>query len=147
MSKYSKLAFAAAIAISFASFGSAAQAGSGTLVNVSLIDTDAGMEVRTDRNRAVEGPVSFAGINDSANDTQHEMLILKVKGDDVSYLPYDENTMRIPEDKIASLGEIPEIDAGQGGAITLDLKAGTYLLFCNKPGHYEAGMKTLFYVQ
>jgi len=29
---------------------------------------------------------------------------------------------------------------------TVDLEAGTYQLVCNLPGHYEAGMHTVFTV-
>jgi len=146
MKKYSAFAVAAIAAVGSLGFGMSAQAGSGTLVNVTLTDSEAGMEVISDRNRAVAGPVSFAAANMSPSDLQHEMLILKVDSD-APKLPYDDKTDRIPEDKIASLGEVPEIDSGQGGALTLDLKAGTYLLFCNKPGHFKAGMHKLFYVQ
>ncbi len=145
MKKYTTLALAATMATGLLGFGSSAYATS-TLVHVTLIDGDAGMEVEIDRNRAVAGPVSFAVTNRSPNELQHEMLVLKVNSD-APKLPYDENTGRIPEEKIHSLGEVSELEPGEGGALTLNLKPGTYLLFCNRPGHYKAGMHTLFHVQ
>nr|WP_281015688.1 sulfocyanin-like copper-binding protein [Mesorhizobium sp. M00.F.Ca.ET.216.01.1.1] len=35
----------------------------------------------------------------------------------------------------------------QGAALRLDLKPGTYLLFCNIPGHFTSGMWTIFTVK
>ena len=35
---------------------------------------------------------------------------------------------------------------GATKALTLDLKPGTYLLVCNLPGHYAAGMWTVLTV-
>jgi len=145
MKKISALTFAALAVVSTLGFGMNANA-AGTLVNVTLFDSPAGMEVITDRNRAVAGPVSFAAKNMSGAELQHEMLVVKVSND-APKMPYDDNADRIPEEKIKSLGEVPEIDFGEGGALTLDMTPGTYLLFCNKPGHFKAGMKTLFYVQ
>jgi len=145
MKKYTTLALSATIAASLLGFGSSAYALS-TLVHVNLRDGDAGMEVDIDRNRAVAGPVSFAVTNKSPNELVHEMLVLKVDSDNPT-LPFDEATGRIPEDKIHALGEVSELEPGEGGALTLNLKAGTYLLFCNKPGHFKSGMRTLFHVQ
>jgi uncharacterized cupredoxin-like copper-binding protein len=33
--------------------------------------------------------------------------------------------------------------AGKSGHMTLDLKPGTYMLFCNVPGHYAMGQQTM----
>jgi len=145
MKNRSSFALAAVAAMGILTAGMSAQA-AGTLVNVTLTDGAAGMDIVTDKNRAVAGPVSFSGSNKSPADLQHEMLVVKVDSD-APVMPYDDATDRIPEDKIASLGEIPEIDSGEGGALLLDLKPGSYMLFCNKPGHYKAGMHRIFYVE
>ena len=39
-----------------------------------------------------------------------------------------------------SLGEITDLKPGAHGKLTLNLKPGSYLLICNEPGHYKAGM-------
>lgn len=39
-------------------------------------------------------------------------------------------------------GEVPELQPGKSGKVTLNLKPGTYQLFCNVPGHYGAGQRT-----
>ncbi|MDX6541180.1 MAG: hypothetical protein QOI71_2790 [Gaiellales bacterium] len=38
-----------------------------------------------------------------------------------------------------SVGEVPERQPGTSGKVTVNLKAGSYQLFCNVPGHYAAG--------
>ena len=45
-----------------------------------------------------------------------------------------------------SLGEISGIKPGKSGKLTLTLKAGKYVLFCNLPGHYKSGQFTGFLV-
>ena len=41
-----------------------------------------------------------------------------------------------------SLGEVGDLPPGHSGKLTLNLKPGKYLLFCNESGHYADGMKT-----
>jgi uncharacterized cupredoxin-like copper-binding protein len=45
------------------------------------------------------------------------------------------------------MGEVSELDPGKSGSLTLTLDAGTYMLFCNLPGHYMAGMWTFVTVK
>jgi uncharacterized cupredoxin-like copper-binding protein len=44
----------------------------------------------------------------------------------------------------AAQGIIDNMDPGQSGRMTMRLRPGTYMLFCNAPGHYAAGQHTLF---
>jgi uncharacterized cupredoxin-like copper-binding protein len=67
------------------------------------------------------------------------MLISPVKDKD-TLLPFIENENRVDEEKSGDLGEVSELDPGKSGKLTLTLKPGTYILFCNVPGHYTAGM-------
>jgi uncharacterized cupredoxin-like copper-binding protein len=69
----------------------------------------------------------------------HEMLVLKANGS----LPLkgkgvDEAKL---ERKHRVIGEIADVAPGQSGAKTFAPRTGTYLLFCNLPGHYTAGME------
>ena len=57
-------------------------------------------------------------------------------------LPYDYNTGQIPEKQVKMLGETDEMEPNAEKTISLDLKPGNYLLICNVPGHYAAGMWT-----
>ncbi|MBS0245319.1 MAG: hypothetical protein JSR61_01770 [Proteobacteria bacterium] len=90
------------------------------------------------------GPVTFAVTNHSEK-TIHEMLVVPIK-DTKTALPYLAGEHRLDEDKIHSLGEVSELDPGKSGSLTLKLKPGKYLLACNAPGHYAAGMWTVLTV-
>jgi uncharacterized cupredoxin-like copper-binding protein len=43
-------------------------------------------------------------------------------------------------------GEIEEVPVGKSGTLTLNLKAGKYVLLCNLPGHFAGGMFVEFTV-
>ena len=102
------------------------------------------MSIRMDKPTVKSGDVHFAVVNNSKA-WRHEMLVVAVD-DPNAPLPYDYNIARIPEKQIKVLGEVDELDAGKTGALDLKLPAGSYLLICNIPGHYAAGMVALFTV-
>ncbi len=140
ISLFSVLAVAGALVVSSSAWAS-------STVNVEMWDNGySNMALKLDKNTVPAGKVTFKGTNTSTNDIEHEMLVVKVNSK-LPKLPYDENTGRVPEDRINSLGEIEEVEAGGKGELTLDMKSGIYLLFCNRPGHFVAGMKTLFFVK
>lgn len=62
-------------------------------------------------------------------------------------LPYNKAENKVIEDDAGHLGEVAELEPGQNGALTLTLKPGQYILYCNIPGHYALGMWTLFTVK
>jgi len=102
------------------------------------------MHVTADRAAVPAGEVTFAVTNDS-KDIVHEMLVVEV-ADTSKPLPYVESESRVDEDAAGHLGEVSELDPGASGSLTLSLHKGTYMLFCNVPGHYAAGMWTLITV-
>jgi len=61
-------------------------------------------------------------------------------------LPYIDAESRVDEDKAGDNGEVSELDPGVSGALTVALQPGKYVLICNVPGHYSAGMWTEFEV-
>jgi uncharacterized cupredoxin-like copper-binding protein len=101
--------------------------------------------VKADKKTVPAGKVTFE-VKDASTDNIHEMLIGKVK-DANAVLPYSADENSINEDTFKSLGEVSELDPGKSGTLTLDLTPGTYVLFCNLPGHFEAGMWTTLTVQ
>lgn len=49
-------------------------------------------------------------------------------------------------DEDAAQGMIDDMSTGQSGHMTVRLKPGRYVLFCNAPGHYAAGQHIAFTV-
>lgn len=91
-----------------------------------------------------QGTVTFH-VTNSSSDTVHEMIVMYM-ADPTQALPYIDAENRVDEDKAGDKGEVSELDPGASGSLTVDLKPGKYLLICNVPGHYGAGMWTEFEV-
>ena len=96
------------------------------------------MSINIDKDTVPAGKVTFEVTNISA-ETQHEMLVSPVASRDAT-LPFNANENRVDEEASGDLGEVSELDPGKSGALTLELKPGLYVLFCNIPGHFTAGM-------
>jgi len=86
------------------------------------------------------GRVTFEAVNQSKN-LVHEVLVIPAPAEGKA-LPYDAKGDKVVEKSIHSLGEIGDLKPGAHGKLTLNLKPGKYLLFCNEAGHYKAGMTT-----
>jgi uncharacterized cupredoxin-like copper-binding protein len=102
------------------------------------------MSIRTDKSSVKAGEVTFEVTNWSRS-LVHEMLVIAVDNADAA-LPYDYDKQRVIEDQIKSLGETSEMQPNASKALSLNLTPGTYLLICNVPGHYGAGMQTVLTV-
>ena len=102
------------------------------------------MGITVDQASIAAGKVTFNVTNDS-KDIIHEMLVAPVSAGQVE-LPYDPTKNRVDEEGAKYLGEVSELDPGQTGSLTVDLTPGTYVLFCNIPGHFIDGMWTLITV-
>ncbi|MET2827501.1 sulfocyanin-like copper-binding protein [Mesorhizobium shangrilense] len=90
------------------------------------------------------GEVTFK-VKNSSKDTVHEMIVMYLAAPGKP-LPYIGNENRVDEDKAGDKGEVSELDPGKSGALTVTLVPGKYLLICNVPGHFDAGMWTEFTV-
>jgi signal transduction histidine kinase/uncharacterized cupredoxin-like copper-binding protein len=106
---------------------------------------NAHMGITIYRNSIPAGKVTFE-VKNNAEHTIHEMLVVPIKNT-TTPLPYLKNENRLDESKIHSLGEVSELDPGHSGKLTLNLKLGKYLLACNVPGHFAAGMWTVLTVR
>ena len=126
-----------------------APVGAATVVNVKLQDPTAdaalsGMHIAVDRDSVPAGKVTFRAVNQS-KDQVHELLFVRIDSPQAA-LPYDEKKQEVIEKRIRRLGEVGDLKPGRAGTLTLNVKPGSYLLICNQPGHYKAGMSTPFSV-
>ena len=85
------------------------------------------------------GQVRFIAANYGT--MSHEMVVVKT----------DKTPKQLMEpngsaNESTSVGEAADIAPGQTKTVTLDLKPGRYVLLCNLPGHYKAGMYHTFVV-
>lgn len=116
-----------------------------TLQDPSVDPSNRGMVIKADTTKVKAGRVTLEAVNRS-KDLVHEVLVVAAPPDGTE-LPYDAKTNTIIEKRVHSLGEISELKPGARGKLTLNLRAGTYLLLCNQPGHYKAGMSTKLVVE
>ncbi len=91
------------------------------------------------------GDVTFNTTNEGG--LPHELVVLKTTLG-ASRLPVESAKV----DEAAAglvIGEIEPADLPAGGkaSATFNLEAGTYVLLCNIPAHYEQGMRVAFVVQ
>jgi len=159
MRKLHTIGLLAATALVAAAAFAAPAAAAGYVVKVSLTETSAdmdpkmklGMGMGGDMSKATmflkadpltvrAGEVTFQVSNDSKA-VVHEMILAQI-ADAAKPMPYIDNENRVDEDKAGDLGEVSELEPGKSGTLTVTLKPGTYLLYCNVPGHYLAGMWT-----
>ena len=92
-----------------------------------------------------QGKVVFKVTNNSKT-VIHEMLLAPTANANAA-LPYIDKENRADEEKTHDLGEVSELDPGKSGELTVDMKPGSYILFCNVPGHLGAGMWTTITVK
>lgn len=100
------------------------------------------MRIIVDQATVKPGRVRFEAVNESKTLT-HEVIVVHQDGK----LPFDARHDRVDEHDIRRLGEIPELTPGKTGELTLNLGPGTYVMFCNEPGHYHDGMVANLVVQ
>lgn len=87
------------------------------------------------------GEVTF-GLHNEGPST-HEFVIIR-SDEDPGALPVDNGL--IPEDQVDLVDEAEDIAPGTDTTLSVNLAAGSYVLVCNLPGHYEQGMHAAFTV-
>ena len=113
--------------------GAVAQPSGGAMAQVSADLGD--YWVRPDVQSVPAGKVTFTATNVGA--VPHELMVerapIKMMG---------------PQSPVedAALGMIEDMAPGESGRMTVTLKPGMYMLFCNVPGHYALGQQTMLKV-
>lgn len=70
---------------------------------------------------------------------QHELIIVATD-DPEETLPTTNGIVDLGSLSGRMVGEVAELLPGEDVVVSLPLEAGTYIAFCNIPGHYPAGM-------
>jgi uncharacterized cupredoxin-like copper-binding protein len=96
------------------------------------------MAVRINQPSVKAGTIHFDVTNWSQG-MLHELLVVPVDNPQAT-LPYDYSKAQVAEDQVKVLGDTGELQPSASQTLDLALTPGSYLLICNVPGHYAAGM-------
>src|SRR3954451_15109449 len=108
-------------------------------VTVDMTNQQDGAQVmRLDRAEVPAGKVTFRVKNASPDEVQ-EFLIVPTRLAPGQF-PMAKDGSRVDEKKLKGIKELDDLKPGKGGTLTLDLKPGHYVVFCNEPGHFQGGM-------
>lgn len=90
------------------------------------------------------GSVSFSVSNSGV--TPHNLRVIRT---DLAAdaLPVDNTTLAVDEDQVEVVASTSDLDADGTEDVTADLEAGSYVLICNVPTHYDSGMTVAFTVE
>jgi uncharacterized cupredoxin-like copper-binding protein len=106
--------------------------------------TLADFTITADPDSASAGEVTFDVTNDA--EQTHEFVVFQT---DLAadQLPTDEGgDVDEAGAGVELVDEIEDIEGGSTQSLAVNLDAGSYVLICNLPGHYEQGMHTGFTV-
>jgi uncharacterized cupredoxin-like copper-binding protein len=98
--------------------------------------------IAVDEDRASAGDVTFAVTN--AGGVPHELAVVRADGA-ADALPTAAGL--VDESQMEVLGRTSQIGGGASEEVTFSLTAGSYVLICNIPAHYDLGMRIGFTVE
>jgi len=118
--------------------GSAASGANASDVSVTLRD----FSITPDPSSADAGTITFDITNDGPS--THEFAVVRT---DLAPGALPVEGGEIPEDKVDIIDEAEDIAPSTSTSLEVQLSAGTYVLICNLPGHYQSGMHAAFTVR
>ena len=100
--------------------------------------TEKDFSITLDSEEVASGETTFDIMNEGPS--VHEFVVFKtVLAPDA--LPTDADGAVDEEGKgVTHLGEVEDVQVGATAQLALDLEPGKYVVICNLPGHYAAGM-------
>jgi uncharacterized cupredoxin-like copper-binding protein len=103
--------------------------------------TLADFSVTLDSNSAPAGQVTF-DVSNEAEQT-HEFVVFQTDLPE-DQLPTENGDVDEAGEGVTLIDEIEDIEGGSSQSLTVNLDAGSYVLICNLPGHYQQGMHASF---
>lgn len=92
------------------------------------------------------GKVTFK-VRNISKDEVHELLIVRTDVPPEKFEAEPDNPAKIDEGRLPGVKELPhDLKPGQTASLTMAVKPGRYVLFCNQVGHFEAGMHSILMV-
>jgi uncharacterized cupredoxin-like copper-binding protein/mono/diheme cytochrome c family protein len=116
----------------------AATPAAGVTVDVGLVE----FVVNPARDTADAGALTFSVSNDGA--IIHNFRAIKT---DLAPDALPTANAQADEAQLDVVASLPEFNAGETAEVSVDLEAGSYVLICNIPGHYDLGMRAAFTVE
>jgi uncharacterized cupredoxin-like copper-binding protein len=113
--------------------GPAEPAASGPVFDVTIKD----FKVRPSSPTVPAGTVTLSVSN--VGPTTHEFVVVRTDLPD-GELPIGADGLSVDEDRLDDVDEIEGVEDGSTEQVTVRLKPGRYVFFCNFEGHYLAGM-------
>lgn len=105
--------------------------------------TEKDFAITLDKSTAEAGSVTFEVKNDGPS--THEFVVFKTDLAPDALPTKDENGVQIVDEAgegVTAVDEIEDIENGTTKTLKVDLAAGHYVIICNLPAHYVAGMHT-----
>jgi uncharacterized cupredoxin-like copper-binding protein len=121
-------------------FAAQARGTTQSMVRVDMDNRADGTQVMSlDRAEIPAGTVTFE-VHNASKDVVHEFLVVKTTTS-AAALAMDQTGTRVDEKRLKGVKELGDLAAQQDGKLTMSLRPGHYVLFCNQPGHFAGGMR------
>ena len=132
--------FAMSLLVSLVSvLGPSGQASAQEVLTAQLWNKPDGSQGLTLNSSQLKPDVVLFEVKNRSSNEDHELLLIRTDQPPMS-LPMKSDGTGVDEGKLSDLKELGDLHPGQSNATAVPLTPGKYLVFCNEPGHFMAGM-------